>query len=144
MHEMSIVEALVRAVHQQVDGPELTRVCTVQVRVGQLRQVVPEILRFCFDAAVRDTPLAGARLEVEQRPARARCPHCRQEFAVAEQWFECPHCGACDGELISGRELDLMSLELDEPAAAAVATATPRCGCTETTCYDEHLANHQV
>jgi len=76
---------------------------------------VPDILKFGFAAALRDTPLAGATLEVEPVPARARCRQCRAEFAVEDNWFQCPHCGAADGELLSGNELDLVGVQLKEP-----------------------------
>jgi hydrogenase nickel incorporation protein HypA/HybF len=114
MHELSIVEALLDAVRQEVGETELDRVTTVNVRLGQLRQVVPETLLFCFQAATQDTPLAGATLKVEQVPARARCQSCRQEFAVDERWFECPGCGQLDAQLLAGNELELVGIELAE------------------------------
>lgn len=122
MHEMSIVDALLRAVRQEVSEPDLDRVTVVSVRLGQLRQVVPEMLQFCFQAAVHETPLAGARLEVEQVPARAQCASCREEFAVEEQWFECPACRTTSAKLLQGDELLLVCIRLavvDKLSAAA-------------------------
>jgi hydrogenase nickel incorporation protein HypA/HybF len=105
MHEMSIVEALLDAVqlaaHEHSDG----RVLAVHVRVGGLRLVVPETLKFCYEAATRDTVLAGSRLEIEAVPATARCRECRAEFVVEENWFECPRCQSAGAELLTGQEL---------------------------------------
>jgi hydrogenase nickel incorporation protein HypA/HybF len=117
MHEMSIVEALLDAMQQAVRPYPGATVRSARVRVGQLRLIVPETMQFCFAAATRDTPLAGCRLELEEVPATARCRSCRQEFRVADDWFLCPRCGAV-AEVLTGRELDLVSLELEQPQTA--------------------------
>ena len=123
MHEMSIVEALLEAVQRAcADAMRCeARVLAVHVRVGQLRQVVPETLQFCYEAATRDTVLAGSQLEIEKVPATARCRECRAEFAVEENWFECPRCQSAGAELLTGRELDLISIELEEQQEMEVA-----------------------
>jgi hydrogenase nickel incorporation protein HypA/HybF len=119
---MSIVEALMEAVQLEsrvhsgapASTPGGARVLAVHVRVGKLRQVVPETLQFCYEAATRDTALAGSRLVIEAVPATARCRECRAEFAVEENWFECPRCQTVGAELLTGQELDLTSIELEE------------------------------
>jgi len=88
------------------------RVRNIRVRIGALRLVVPETLTFCFTAAVRDTPLDGCRLDIEQLPAEARCQKCRLTFAVEDNWFQCPRCGALGSDLLTGNELELTSLDL--------------------------------
>ena len=114
MHEMSIVEALLDSVRQQLRAYPDGQVRVVCIRVGQLRQVEPQMLEFCYTAAVRDTPLEGSRLEIQQVEATARCAVCSLEFAVEENWFECPRCRASGAQLLTGEELDLMSMELEE------------------------------
>jgi len=114
MHEMSIVEALLEAVQLESRNRSDARVLAVHVRVGKLRLVIPETLQFCYDAATRATSLAGSRLEIENVPATARCRECRAEFAVEENWFECPRCQTVGAELLTGKELDLTSIELEE------------------------------
>ena len=116
MHEMSIVEALLETVRCELRAHPDARVRTVCVRVGQLRQIEPEMLRFCYEAAAQGTPLAESRLEIDQVDARARCDICSLEFEVEEDWFECPRCRTARTRLLAGRELDLMCLELVEEA----------------------------
>jgi hydrogenase nickel incorporation protein HypA/HybF len=117
MHEFSLVEALVEAVGAELKSRPGARPRAVRIRVGELRQVEPSTMEFCWEAATQDTPLAGARLQIERVDARARCPRCRSEFAVRENWFECPSCRALGGELLAGRELSLVAIELDAPSA---------------------------
>ena len=112
MHEMSIVEALLEQVRQETSGYPTKRVNTIRLRIGALRQVVPETLTFCFTAAVRGTPLEGCRLDIEQLPAEARCRKCSLTFAVDDNWFQCPRCGEAGSDLLIGNELELTSLDL--------------------------------
>ena len=121
MHEMSIVEGLLDAVNKELRAYPGARTVAVRVRVGALRLVVPEVMETCYRAATLDTPLAGSRLELEQVAATARCPQCRHEFAVEEQWFECPKCHAAGGELLTGQELDLVNIELEECCSCGAA-----------------------
>jgi hydrogenase nickel incorporation protein HypA/HybF len=114
MHELSVIEALLEQVRQET-GPGTT-VRSVRLRVGALRQLVPEMLKFCYDATVRGTSLEGSRLDVEEWPAEARCRQCCLTFAVEDYWFECPRCGATGADLLHGDELQLLSLELEKVA----------------------------
>ena len=118
MHEMSIVEALVETVRRELLAHPDGRVRAVRVRVGQLRLVEPSLLEFCYVAAVRDTPLAGSRLEVEQVEGAARCDVCSLEFPVEESWFECPRCRSPRARLVKGDELLLTSIEIEEDSSS--------------------------
>ena len=115
---MSIVEALIEQIRHETRGYPAKRVSVIRLRIGALRQVVPETLTFCFAAATRDTDLAGATLDLESVPARVRCRQCRAEFVVADNWFQCPDCTAADGDLLTGNELDLTGIDLTEPCPA--------------------------
>jgi hydrogenase nickel incorporation protein HypA/HybF len=116
MHEMSIVEALLKTVCRELRAHPDARVRTLYVRIGRLRQVAPDMLQFCYQGAAQDTRLAGSRLEIEPVEARAQCDVCSLQFEVDEDWFECPRCHAARAQLLSGGELDLMSVELVEKA----------------------------
>jgi hydrogenase nickel incorporation protein HypA/HybF len=115
MHEMSIVEALLESVRVEVSPYPGARVQIVRVRVGGLRQVEPVMLTFCYNAAVRDTPLEGSRLEVQLVEAAARCGVCSLTFPIEESWFECPRCRSTDAELLAGDELLLAHIEIQNP-----------------------------
>ena len=45
----------------------------VSLRIGELRQVIPDSLAFYWDIVTRETPAEGARLEQVVVPARLRC-----------------------------------------------------------------------
>jgi len=89
-----------------------TQVRLLRLRVGSLSGVVPDALRFAFDAACRDPMTCGARLEIEPVAASCWCPDCEMEFECDAQWGECPHCRQICSELRHGRELELASVEI--------------------------------
>jgi hydrogenase nickel incorporation protein HypA/HybF len=129
MHEMSIVEALLETVRDELRSHPGARVQTVRVRVGALRLVEPLALQFCYEAAVRDTPLATSRLEIQQVEASARCDVCSLEFPVEEDWFECPRCRSVNARLLKGDELLLTSLEIEEVSSSDLNATNPHVHC---------------
>jgi hydrogenase nickel incorporation protein HypA/HybF len=114
VHELAIAIDLVDAAC--VRAAELdARVSVVHVRIGALSGVVPEALVFSFDLAAADTPLAGARLAIEELPVAVRCPRCGGEpRVVPAHRLRCPDCDAPTPDVVSGRELELYALEVCE------------------------------
>ncbi|HVM61011.1 MAG TPA: hydrogenase maturation nickel metallochaperone HypA [Verrucomicrobiae bacterium] len=113
MHELSIAEELARVIQEELRAYPGARLKTAYLRLGALRLVERTTLEFCFEAAIRDTTLAGAQLRVEPVEAAARCRGCDLEFPVDDKWFECPQCGSSDAELLRGDELQLTSLDVE-------------------------------
>ena len=113
MHEMGvamqIVEIAIASIPQ--DMPR-ARVDKVNLKVGRLSAIVADSLRFCFDIVIKDTPLAGAELVIDEIPVVARCNDCRHEWTIEQAVFTCEQCSSGEIELLSGRELDIESIEL--------------------------------
>lgn len=118
MHELSIAIGLVEVACEK--AAELgIRVEALHVRVGALSGVVKEALAFSFDEAVAGTPLAGARLEIEEVPVLVRCPRCGGAPKPASpQRLRCPDCATPTAEVVQGYELELFGLEVSEDATA--------------------------
>lgn len=114
MHEFTIAEALVRAVLEVAEAHGGWPVERVRVRVGRLRQVMPELLLFAFDALTKGTRAEGARLEWEEVPIRVRCRACETTFEAEEIFWTCPRCHAAGGDVLAGDELTLESVVLRE------------------------------
>ena len=90
------------------------RVTKVFLTVGRLAAVVPESLRFCFQVASERTRLAGAELVIEQVAVNARCRQCDHAWSIDTPAFLCPACDSGDINIVSGRELDIRSIEIEE------------------------------
>lgn len=118
MHEMSIALEVVGQVEDAARPEGADAVGSVRLRVGELAGVVPDALRFCFSLACEGTVLAGAELHTESVPGRARCVPCGHEWPTGmPPRLCCPECGGASSELLSGRELQIVSVRwADRPA----------------------------
>jgi hydrogenase nickel incorporation protein HypA/HybF len=114
MHELSIAQNIVDIVQQYVPVEAMGDVRSVRVRVGGLSGIVPESLEFSFSAIVAGTPLGSASLNIERVPAVCRCEDCGIEFEVADFVFACPGCSGMHTKLISGSDLQVVDIELEE------------------------------
>lgn len=111
MHELSVSSAVVDTAVAHAAGRKVT---LVSVRLGHLRQVVPDSLAFYFELVSRGTVCEGARLEQEIVPARLHCNPCDHEWRIEQPAFRCPLCGGADVDVISGEELEVESIEVEE------------------------------
>jgi hydrogenase nickel incorporation protein HypA/HybF len=116
MHELSVSSAIVETVERHAAGQKVT---CVTLRLGQLRQVVPETLAFYFGFVAQGTVCEGARLEQEVVEARLRCTPCGAEWPLDEPDFRCPRCGGASVEIVSGNELEVESIEVEEATCTA-------------------------
>ena len=112
MHEFSIMQAALETAGEKARAAGATQIHRLTLRVGALSGVVPEALRFAFDALKNDSLAAQAELEVEAIAAAGFCAACAAEFAVTEMNYNCPHCHQPSGELRRGQEMELASLEV--------------------------------
>jgi len=115
MHEMGIALQIIEIATASIP-PDMraARVERVNLKIGKLSAVVPDSLRFCFDIVSKDTPLAGAALAIEETPVVARCKECDARWSIAEPVFTCKACNSGALEILSGRELDIVSIEIAE------------------------------
>lgn len=117
MHELSVAQAIVESLgrHPAVAGDG--RVAVVTVRVGALSGVVPAALAFAWGPATAGTFAAGSRLEIEEVGLAAWCDECAAEREIPTFPYPrlaCPECGAPTPEVRRGRELEILSMEIEE------------------------------
>lgn len=114
MHELSLAMNMV-AIAQE-EGERLgSPVRAVHVRLGPMSGVIKDQLVTSFEVACRDTPLAGSRLVIEETPLVVYCPKCKVERSLnSPQSLRCPVCNARTPEIIAGRELQIVGLEIDD------------------------------
>ena len=108
---MQIIEIALASIPADFEHVEVKR---VNLKVGKLAAVVPESLHFCFRIASQDTPLYKAKLNIEEIPLKVRCTDCDVEWNAHEPVFICRLCNGGSVEMLSGRELDITSIEVVE------------------------------
>jgi len=114
MHELSIANSILEAVRAEAARRPDARFLKVGVRVGELSGVEPEALSFSFQALVKDSDLEPLTLEIERRPRCQCCPACGRVFRVHDYDITCPDCGEGRTRCISGHELEMIYLELED------------------------------
>ncbi|MCV7061599.1 hydrogenase maturation nickel metallochaperone HypA, partial [Mycolicibacterium vaccae] len=100
MHELSLCQAIAGVVRPYADG---RHVDVVRVKIGALRQVVPESLSFCW-TLVRDyEDMPDAELELELINTEVQCRGCGRRSTPNSQWsLLCPNCEGADVEVLLG------------------------------------------
>lgn len=111
MHELSICRSIVDIVARHAAGREVR---AVHLRVGQLRQIVPDTLVYCWGLMNEESPLAGSTLEVESIPAALRCRSCAATTAISAPVLVCGTCQGTDVEIVAGEEFLITTLDLAE------------------------------
>jgi hydrogenase nickel incorporation protein HypA/HybF len=122
MHEAGIAEYLIEVAAQHLQRAPHGPVRLLHVRIGEMAGVNPDSLDFAFECLSKGTELDGARLAVERVPLAVDCAACGRRTAVADYVFRC---GACDAEQVTvatGRELQFVSIDVDDPEEAAGAS----------------------
>ena len=83
--------------------------------MGALAAVVEDSLQFCWGVSTEGTPLAGAKLVIRTIPVVVHCEDCNLDSEIGVQSFRCPKCGGLTADLRQGRELEIESIEIEEP-----------------------------
>jgi hydrogenase nickel incorporation protein HypA/HybF len=115
MHELSIAMSIVELAEEELAGRKGATVQSVHLKLGHLSGVSKEALESCYAMACFESPLAGSRLIIEEVPVSVYCAKCaeiRQLDSI--QLFRCPVCGDLVSDIVSGKELQVMALEIVE------------------------------
>jgi hydrogenase nickel incorporation protein HypA/HybF len=119
VHELSIAQSLIELACEAALGEGADRVAKLSLRIGQLSGVVKEALQFSFEIAAEGTSCEGAVLDIEEVAIAVMCPRCQAVKILPDGYnFCCPTCGSPTPEIMAGRELDFISLELAPHASA--------------------------
>jgi hydrogenase nickel incorporation protein HypA/HybF len=114
MHELGIAASILDCVQKEAQRHPGVHISKVGVKIGELAGVDRDALQFGFEVLVKDTDFEPLALEVESVPRVQRCTKCEYEFRMTEFDPRCPLCGEFGTKCISGEELDIAYMEVDE------------------------------
>ena len=114
MHELSLTENILEIVRDNISSNGGGKLKSVRVRIGELAGVVPESLDLCFTALTKGTDMEDAKLEIEHTGIVAHCRQCGVDSKVDGLTFKCPACGSGDIKVISGNELQVVEIEVED------------------------------
>ncbi len=113
MHEMSLCEGVLQVLESEARKQGFRRVKQVWIEIGQLAGVEIEAFRFCFDAVMKNSLAAQARLHIEQLPAQAWCMLCAKTVAISQRFDACPDCGSHQLQVTAGDQMRIKELEVE-------------------------------
>jgi hydrogenase nickel incorporation protein HypA/HybF len=114
MHELSIAMSIVELAAEEAERRGV-QVEVVHLKLGALSGVVKEALLSCYEMVCQDTALQGSHLVVEDVPVVIFCSRCQAERTLhSVQLFCCSECGTPSAEIVHGKELEVVALEIKE------------------------------
>jgi hydrogenase nickel incorporation protein HypA/HybF len=115
MHELPVALSILDVALEEAERHGSARVAAIHLRLGPLSGVVKAALLSAYELAREGSPLAGARLLVEEVQVMAYCPTCAAERRVVSiQELCCSACATPTPEVVRGRELEIVALELED------------------------------
>ena len=112
VHEFSMVTELLSITEEKAIAAGITRLSNIEIEVGELTALVPELMEFAFDQLKEGQLLKDAKLVVKVIPLLVRCRECGVEFHPPDAPVAiCPICDCRRVEVIKGREANLVRLE---------------------------------
>ena len=121
MHELSLCQNIMDQLEELARQHHAASVSRVEVQIGVLSGVEPQLLQQAFQFAQEGTIAEDAAFVTEVVSPRVACLACGAETAASANDLTCASCGSSQTRLVSGRELILARVELVPAKAMASA-----------------------
>lgn len=112
VHEVALSMQLAKVVAGAAKG---RAVHTVHLRIGALRQVVPDTLSYAWSFVRRNVGLGEAELDIEWVPAVIECGNGHRAQVGPLDGLLCPQCHQ-PGRVVSGEEFTIVDIDVDANA----------------------------
>ena len=113
MHEFSLMSSVLQTAIDSAKQAGASKVTAINLTIGRLTEVLPEAMEFAFEALTPDTIAEGSKLVMSFVEPRSRCLICGLEYNHDRFRRTCPECDALACELLTGRELLIDSIEVE-------------------------------
>ena len=129
MHEWALAEAILASAKEIAEKEKLKEVTEVTIKVGELQQVEPSILRFAL-SQMKSEIFRNAKFHILKAKSTLKCRVCGTTWQfnlkkidkntaeaihfvpeVAHAYVKCPNCGSPDFEIVSGRGVWLENIK---------------------------------
>ena len=130
MHELAIATSLTEALLELVKEHSSSKVLEVHLKVGKLRVLSIDQLKFSYEILSKGTALEGSTLQVEETPGYTRCTNCNYtekleiddlSFHFSLPQITCPQCGV-NLILEGGDECLITRVRMIAPSATSVVS----------------------
>lgn len=114
MHEASLAQSVLDIIVRNCASAGAEKILSVRLEIGKASGVMPEALKFAFDAMKAETPAEDAEMTISVIPVGGACSGCGGEFEADSRYvFSCPLCGSEGISITKGRELSVVDIEVE-------------------------------
>jgi len=114
MQAVSIAQEILTIVESCLPEGNRFKVNWVKIELGEFSNILPEPLEFGFEVLSKETRLSGARLLIEKIPLTVKCSVCGIITTLTEPFFYCPLCDSPNVEILTGTEMKVIEIEINE------------------------------
>lgn len=113
MHELGIVMNVIEQVEAVAEENGVDQVLKLNMEVGEVSSVVPELFTDCFHWAKKKTKhMQDAKLEMIILEGVSYCRDCRETYKTTDYARQCPKCGGGNTYLLTGNEINIRDIEV--------------------------------
>jgi len=110
LHELSLLENVKDILQDHAIAENFTQVKKITLEIGQLSCVEPEALRFAFDAVMKDSIAANAKLVLSELKGLGICQQCNKQTPLANLYNACQFCDHPFVNVTQGHEMKIKDL----------------------------------
>lgn len=113
MHELGIVMHVIDEVEKVAVENNVKQVLKLDLEVGEVSSIVPDLFRDCFEWAKKKTEhLKETELELIILEGISYCRDCKTTYKTTEYAKCCPHCGSYNTYLVTGNEINIKDIQV--------------------------------
>ena len=121
MHEFSFAYNIFQIAEATAIKHKATKITEVQLEIGELTLIVPELLKRSFEMATSGSMAEGAELVITVLPGKIKCRECGKDSSVTLseesqltglQLFQCKHCQSKNTEIIDGKKANIKNIKI--------------------------------
>jgi hydrogenase nickel incorporation protein HypA/HybF len=113
MHELPVSQEIHKILLEESKARN-ARVKGVKLRIGRISGLEPNSVAFFLEVLTKGTSMEGLKVESEIVDPLLACNACHKEFTVDDIVFICPHCGSVDCRTLSGGDLEIVTISLED------------------------------
>jgi hydrogenase nickel incorporation protein HypA/HybF len=114
MHESNFTQQIVRSIISELNKYPDYKPKRVKVKVGEMLHPDDEDVRMHYDLLTQGTKLEGVDLDLEETKTIVSCKNCHHTgIVVNHHLLLCPSCASTNVKMISGDEIAVESIDLE-------------------------------
>ncbi len=114
MHELSIAMSIIQIAEDEAKAVNSKKIVSLNLHVGTMAGIEFFALDTALELAVKGTLLEKSKITVTKIQAIGKCTDCDNEFPINSVIDECPACNCLFINILSGKELKIKSIVVEE------------------------------